>query len=803
MLVLFFVVHYSKAQYADLGSGALKNEIWWFDWAGITVSNGASRTFTTTDGLTVNITFSNVSATVPVPDVMNTWSGAVLHFLYDFSNPAIQPALHSRTSTSTVSFTLNITATRGGAPAPFTFVGADAEGSIPSEVTTFTTDGTNWQTFDFYRNSSQTTNPLSGCNTQTVSIDDTWGGASQIGQNPLVGTRSPTGSMKVDVTMQRGALGGMAVAFGIFAPVDRGDLAASYGFAQHGLVYNVSNPCNYLPPLPAATPSQALHLGAVSGDADPVQTLDDNASGADEDGVINFNYYNNTGQYQVQVLVTNNTGATAYISGWFDYNRNGVFDSNESGGIFPVSPVMNSIYFQWSVPTYLPIGNANGYAFRFRITSDPQAAQNPAGYAPDGEVEDYYIPETALCAPLSIATIPDTTICTGQSLQLTTTGNAVNYSWNTPAYLSDPNIASPVASPTSNTKYIVTGSTPQGCTTRDSVTVTVTPGPVTTISNDVTICPGSSTQLAVNATGTPAYSWSPAAGLNNAAISNPVASPTATTDYIVTVSDGNGCKVKDTVTVTVLPPPVFSVQPAQPVLCKTQSVVLTASGGNTYTWLLEDNSVAGTSSSLSVQPDSSQVYRVQITDACGASTVLSVPVAVNELPAPTITKSNDIDCSDAHGQAVLHVTGGSGYVWDPAPGITDVTSDNQVVTPAASTTYYVTVTNSNGCTTRDSVTVQVDLSKGANTFAVPNAFTPNNDGKNDCFGPARWGRVTGLQFQVFNRWGQQVFSSSNPGDCWDGRFKGVLQPTGGYPYIINATTICGKVSRKGIVMLVR
>jgi hypothetical protein len=91
---------------------------------------------------------------------MNTWSGAVLWQLYDFTDPTVKPALFSRSTLSQVSFTMNISATRGGVSTPFTLVVADAEGSDYSETTTFTTNGMAWRTIEFFRNSSQTNNPL-------------------------------------------------------------------------------------------------------------------------------------------------------------------------------------------------------------------------------------------------------------------------------------------------------------------------------------------------------------------------------------------------------------------------------------------------------------------------------------------------------------------------------------------------------------------------------------------------------------------------------------------------------------------
>jgi gliding motility-associated-like protein len=133
----------------------------------------------------------------------------------------------------------------------------------------------------------------------------------------------------------------------------------------------------------------------------------------------------------------------------------------------------------------------------------------------------------------------DTVICLGQSVVLNTTG-AVSYRWRTPAQgLSCTDCPSPVASPTTTNTYLVRGRTNFGCEAEDSVQVTViVPSQVSTQSTD-TICIGESIQL--RATGTQQYVWSPATGLNNPNIPNPIATPTTTTTYTVRGSDTKGC----------------------------------------------------------------------------------------------------------------------------------------------------------------------------------------------------------------------------------------------------------------------
>lgn len=706
-MLLFHCTLHSISQYADLGTGNLRNEIWWFNWSGFTLSNGASRSFTTVDGLTVNIQFSQVSPTVPSPWVMNTWRGAIFHLLYNFSDPAIQPALYSNQTTADCRFTMRVTASRAGTPIAFTFVTADAEASSPLEITKLTTNGSNWQTVDFFRNSTQTTNPVTGCNTQSVVLAETYGGASLLGQNPMLSTDAGAGDLTVGVAFERnGTNGSMGITFGIMAPVDRGDLPASYGTAHHRISYSVNNSCNYLAPLPSVTRSQELYIGSNAADADGSESLDDNLSGVDEESATLFPIYDGSGTYKIQVPVHNTTGQNAFLTGWFDRDRNGVFGAGEAATV-TIQPNAVTATLTWTgLPVYLTPGVAAGYAFRLRLSSDAALTAQPTGFAQDGEVEDYLITSAAWCT-MDVNTNGDTTVCAGQPVPLQTTGGH-QYSWNTNSYLSDQHIANPIATPENPIRYIVTGSNPQGCEAKDTVDITTKAKPVIGMSADGMICPGATTPLSALTPGAVSYSWWPQQGLSDATISNPVASPAASTKYLVEVKGTNGCTNKDSVTISIRSISAFAVTPDKGTICAGDTIVLKASGGDDYTWSSGNNNLASNVTTLLVSPTTSTNYAVTIKEnICQLSTLFNIPVTVNQLPTTTVTSSNEVTCGI--GQAVLHVRGGNSYVWDAIPGISQLNAAAPVVTPLVPTTYYVRVTDRNGCTRKDSVFVAVNL----------------------------------------------------------------------------------------------
>jgi gliding motility-associated-like protein len=332
---------------------------------------------------------------------------------------------------------------------------------------------------------------------------------------------------------------------------------------------------------------------------------------------------------------------------------------------------------------------------------------------------------------------------------------------------------------------------------RDSVKITVEK-PVITKSADPTICPNTSTQLTVG--GGVSYSWTPASTLNNSSISNPVATPPNTTMYYVTVTNANTCTNTDSIKVTVRPLPVFSVNAPAPV-CKDGSTQLNATGGDDYAWSPAAGlSNPGIANPLAT-PGTTTTYFVQITEtACNNSANLSTVVIINPLPDIHVSKSTDIDCSNSEAQ--LHAIGGVQYSWTPAATLNNPSIADPIAQPLVSTQYFVTGTDISGCSNKDSVTVNV-TANGKSGYFMANAFTPNNDGRNDCYGIKYWGVIQKLEFSIYNRWGQRLFYTKTPGDCWDGTYKNEKQNPAVYIYMINATTSCGTVFRKGTFALIR
>jgi gliding motility-associated-like protein len=273
------------------------------------------------------------------------------------------------------------------------------------------------------------------------------------------------------------------------------------------------------------------------------------------------------------------------------------------------------------------------------------------------------------------------------------------------------------------------------------------------------------------------------------------------TSFIITAMNAAGCLKSDTVDIIVRAQNTFSINAPSPV-CPDDSVQLIAQGGDTYSWLPS----AGINSTIAnpfVHPLTTTIYTVQVTDTvCNQSQNLSTQVVVRPVPNVQAFKQNDIDCIQT--TARLNAIGAASYKWIPAASLDNPDISNPTASSSTTTLFTVEGTDAFGCKNRDTISVVVDFSNKNGLFFVPNAFTPNNDGLNDCFGIKHWGVLESVEFNVYNRWGELVFRTTDVTKCWDGKWKGREQDPAVFVYWIKAKSICGgDIFRKGTVVLIR
>jgi gliding motility-associated-like protein len=385
-----------------------------------------------------------------------------------------------------------------------------------------------------------------------------------------------------------------------------------------------------------------------------------------------------------------------------------------------------------------------------------------------------------------------------------TTGAGVTYSWNfgVNANPQTSNVENPmnIVYSTGGNKLVTFAINNGSCTTVDTMTIVIDSLPVVKAGDDTTICSGGSVQLGSAPIAGYTYSWSPAALVNSPTISNPIATPTASvTDFVVTVTNINGCVGHDTVVITVLPPLVANAGAPQ-TMCRNDSVQLgsTSMSGVKYAWAPKAGLNDSTLSSPMASPDSTVTYTLTVSEAGCSSATGTVKVTVHQLPNVGATMN---DTTTLGTPIQLTATGGVEFMWSPANGLSNAGIATPWANPDSTTKYVVTVTDINGCVNTDTITVTVIA---ANLWA-PTAFTPNGDGKDDIF-YIRGPQISNFDFGVYDRWGEQLFHSENMTQGWDGRkqITGEKMPDGAYIYYVRGTLANGQaVNMQGMVNLVR
>jgi gliding motility-associated-like protein len=283
-------------------------------------------------------------------------------------------------------------------------------------------------------------------------------------------------------------------------------------------------------------------------------------------------------------------------------------------------------------------------------------------------------------------------------------------------------------------------------------------------------------------------------------INDPIASPLVTTIYYVDVTDINHCSNSDSIKVFVRPQAIFTISPDAGA-CANVPTQLFAGGGDTYLWSPASQVSNAAINNPTTSITATATYTVQIKEnTCGTSANLSTTLTLLPALSVSASKANDLDCYV--GSSQLNAYGATKYVWSPTAGLNNANIENPVASPFSTQKYIVKGTDELGCIGSDSVTVYGNFTDRL-VYNLANAFSPNNDGKNDCYGIEYFGPISDFTFIIYNRWGQQMFSTNNPSVCWNGTFQGQQMPEDAYVYYIKAVTACGTTEKKGTVVLVR
>ena len=291
--------------------------------------------------------------------------------------------------------------------------------------------------------------------------------------------------------------------------------------------------------------------------------------------------------------------------------------------------------------------------------------------------------------------------------------------------------------------------------------------------------------------GTPGYTylWS-----NNSTSQNLINLQGGT--YVVTVTDQKNCTEVDT-SVIEGQIEVNANAGADTIVCHGDSIMLNATGGTSYLWSPSNFLNNDTSATPLASPVTSTEF---ILMAFIGNCYDTDTVQITLLPIAEIEAGPDVTL--LHGytttlQATCDVSGTT-FEWIPGEWLSDPTILNPVVSPDATTTFYLYATSPNGCVAKDSVNIKV-----IPVIQFTEGFSPNDDGNNDKWIIRYFEYYSDIEVSVYNRWGELLFHNKNCTDFWDGKYKGKHLPVGSYYYVITYLSPEGRQVLTGPVTIVR
>ncbi len=466
---------------------------------------------------------------------------------------------------------------------------------------------------------------------------------------------------------------------------------------------------------------------------------------------------------------------------------------DSSGGVWSVSPSCGGC-LNTSTGVFNPLTAGPGtYTVAYTTTS----ACNP---------QDTMVVTVAGSDPTITATAP---VCAG-SAAFTMTSASPGGTWSATCgtCISGGGVFDPTTAGTFTVTYSIAGS----CTAVDTQLVVVNPTipPTTGFSYASSpVCIGGTNPTITPVAGFTSggvFSSTPAGLSINTTSGTVNLSSSAAGTYTVTYSyaaTGCGPAGSSTSSLVILPlvaPTLGFTYP--PTSCEgdttdaTPTTVTGFTSGGVYSWtsstggtLVIDDSTGVVDVSASTPGTYTITYTVPgSTSPCAASGNNSFTYTINPLPTILLGAAQTVWIG---GSTWLYATStgpSPSFSWNPTLNLSCPTCDSTTANPPETTEYCVTVTEL-GCSDSACVKVGVEIPCPANrNMGVPNAFSPNNDGVNDQFCLDGWGDcVSKFSIVIFDRWGEKVFESQDPGFCWNGIYNGKIMDPAVFVYFIKAS----------------
>ncbi len=405
----------------------------------------------------------------------------------------------------------------------------------------------------------------------------------------------------------------------------------------------------------------------------------------------------------------------------------------------------------------------------------------------------------------------DTAICLGQSVDVNGTGD-VRYAflWEAPpaakANISTPDGVITTITPGDTGKYVyvLKGQYATCLDSLQSIEIEVQPVPQVTVNDDTKICFGDTMMLngIINPQSyTYDLTWSPGESLDDDKVANPIftANKVGDVELMLIAKSSANCADTDKVVLTVFPAEFLTVS-NDTAICPDDSVRLNliAEGVSSFVWSPDRNISNTKGLDPIVWPYTTETYSVYGLDTNGCADTAMVRITVK--PQAVLDVPRQIELYPGQSYQVNPGGNCTYFTWFPIVGLNDSKISNPVMTPAVNTRYIVNAMTESGCMATDSINVTV---LADSKIDIPNAFAPGH-GMNATLKVLRLGDAKLKSFAIYNRWGVQVFQTSNINEGWDGTHKGEPQPMGVYIYSIEAQSSSGRsINQQGNITLIR
>lgn len=327
-------------------------------------------------------------------------------------------------------------------------------------------------------------------------------------------------------------------------------------------------------------------------------------------------------------------------------------------------------------------------------------------------------------------------------------------------------------------------------------TITISDLPVVTASSNSPVCEGASLNLMANGAAT--YTWT---GANNftSTQQNPSfkTTPLSAGTYTVKGFNAFNCSKTESIAVIIFPKPIITILPNVATICSADSVLLTATGATSYLWMPTTALTNATNATTYAKPIITSNYTVIGKDANSCTDSANIKITVSQ--KPTSFAGDDVvlikgQTTKLNGFVDVANTS---YYWTPS----DFLNSTSIVNPTTNTPknmeYYLHAVSNAGC----GVATDTVLVKVYNNLFIPNAFTPNGDGKNDTWKIDALGAYPNAKTIIYNRYGEVVFEAQSAYQYWNGTYKGKPVPMGGYTYVIDLKN--NEAVVKGVVFVLK